>query len=143
MITPREDGFGFGLLYPLKRENGDFRAAGGAELVKSALRKVVAVKAASPDGVMRGEYPWRMAFGSQVVRLLHSNPDETLPDLVRVFVADAVAEYEPRATVDTASTTAVPRGAGQAIRVQITYRLNRDQISALRAGPEQTEVDYG
>ncbi len=102
MATARPgDSIGQGLVAPLRRTNNDFEFAGGDDLLKSNVQQVVQTTAASEDGVERGEYPWRLSFGSKIHRLRHANIRRVVNDLAVVYAAMAVARWEPRAVVLT------------------------------------------
>lgn len=113
-----------GLLYPLIRVAGDFANGSGADLLRSNIRKAVATKAASADGVYRGELPWRLDFGSQVDRMRHAAVGRLRSledDLIRVYVTDGVLRWEPRASVNAEGVQVVREGSGQKVSVEITF----------------------
>jgi hypothetical protein len=90
-----------GIVYPFVREAEDFASGSGPALVRSNVSKVVAVKAASGDGLYRGEYPWRLDLGSEIDRIRHGNYGEFTADLIRLYLSDAVARWEPGASIET------------------------------------------
>jgi hypothetical protein len=100
------DRIGKGPIAPLRRDYGDFAMGSGSDLVAECAKQALMVRGASEDGFLRGEYPWRKLFGSQIERLRHANIrfvgiDE---DLAKVYVADAIEFWEPRAVVDLGTT---------------------------------------
>ena len=127
-----------GLLYPLRRGASDFAHGTGPDLLKSNIRKVVATKAASPDGVYLGEYPHRLNFGSQVDRMRHACPARIAKDISRVYVTDAVSRWEPRATVAPDAMQFTEEQGGQLLRMGIVYR---ESEAADSIGGELAEAD--
>jgi len=101
-----EGGAGFlgnGLLRPFRRDQKlDFANAAGLELVRSAVGQVLGTRAASDT--IQGEIPWRTEFGSLLYLLRHRNNDITTRELARVYVAQAIARWEPRVRVTNVIT---------------------------------------
>lgn len=96
--SPIDTLLGFGLIAPFQRDQkGDFANSGGLTLIKSSIRQILGVRGA--DERTQGELPWRTEFGSVLHRLRHSNNDEALEDIAQVFVADAIARFEPRVSL--------------------------------------------
>lgn len=94
---------GRGVIRPLRRNHGDFESATGDKLLKSNVKSVLSTDGASEDGVMMGEYPWRLEFGSSIQRIRHANIrfSDLSEDLAVVMAAQAVSRWEPRAEVLT------------------------------------------
>lgn len=90
------DFLGFGLTRPFQRDARDFAAAGGEQLVRSAVGQVLGTVGASEITV--GELPWS-EFGSLLHRLRHQKNDVVLQELGRVYVVDALKRWEPRIKV--------------------------------------------
>lgn len=89
---------GFGLVTPFRRDGkSDFASAGGAALVRSCVMQVLGTECS--DNVHTGELPWRPEFGSLLYRLRHASINAPRAELARVYVADAIQRWEPRARV--------------------------------------------
>ena len=133
---------GKGIRYPLTREHGDYATSTGADLIKSNIRCVLGVRASSTDGVYRGEYPWRLDFGSQVDRARHSNLDEEIRrDLMRVRVVDAIARWEPRALAAPGDIVLDDIAGGRRARMSVTFQVDTGQLG--NVSPEAVEVTVG
>jgi phage baseplate assembly protein W len=121
----------YGLLFPFQRDGrGDFAKGEIAELVRGAIQQVLGVRGAGPS--TQGELPWRTAYGSQVYRLQHANNDAALEDIVRFFVLDAIANYEPRIQLtDVRVSRESVSGFGEraALRVSASYTIRRSAVS--------------
>ena len=136
----------FGLVRPFVREAGDFAARGGRELLKANVRIVASTVGASLDGVVLGDYPWRRRFGTQIRRILHSNNYRRTvgESAAKIFLAEGIAEWEPRATIET-SQTRIRRTPDNRVRLQIAFNEQEDlrgrDIAAGRdTDPAKTEV---
>lgn len=115
---------GQGLLWPFQRDaKSDFANGAGSDLVRSALIAIVGTRAASPDGRSGGELPWRGDFGSLVYMLRHRNGDATSRELARVWVAQAVQRWEPRARITTVEVSTLKTADGQARVLRVRYDL--------------------
>ena len=92
---------GFGLLRPFRRdEKNDFANAGGVALVRSCVGQVLGTMASSPeDPTIGGEVAWNPEFGSLIYLLRHMKNDDTLRELGRYYVIDALRRWEPRVIV--------------------------------------------
>lgn len=89
---------GFGLTRPFQRDGrADFAAAGGEQLVRSAVGQVLGTIGASE--FTPGEMAWRTEFGSLLHRLRHQKNDGVLQELGRVYVIEALKRWEPRIIV--------------------------------------------
>jgi uncharacterized protein len=89
---------GFGLLRPFRRDQkADFAAAGGEQLIRSAVGQILGTIGSSD--ATSGELPWRTDFGSLLHRLRHQKNDSLLQELARVYVVDALKRWEPRVVV--------------------------------------------
>jgi hypothetical protein len=109
-----------GLTIPFRRLADDFAHGEGIQVVTSNVTQTLGVKAASEDGKYGGSYPWRGDFGCQLHRLRHNNYGDLFNDLARVFMADAVNRWEPRAALDLGATTMEARSGGHLVRVPVT-----------------------
>lgn len=120
---------GFGLLRPFVRDQKlDWAAAGGVRLVKAALGQILGTRAASE--FTEGELPWRDEFGSLLHLLRHRNNDETTRELARVYVAGAVARWEPRVRITGVAIRAEEvEGQGKvAVAILVRFDLIRRNV---------------
>lgn len=125
------DALGSGPTRPWRRDKKlDWSSANGAKLVASSVGQILGTRCASE--FTSGELPWRDEFGSLLYLLRHRNNDATTRELARVYVADALARWEPRVRVTGVSIDAeeVP-GVGM---VAMTIRVRYDITSGSRAG---------
>lgn len=91
-------GVGFGLVRPFQRDRkADFAAAGGEALVRSAVGQILGTTGSSE--FTQGEIPWRTELGSLLRLLVHQRNDATLRELARLYVVDALKQFEPRVRV--------------------------------------------
>lgn len=125
------DVLGFGLLRPFRRDQQlDFAAAGGARLVEACVGQVLGTRCAS--GFSEGELPWRDEFGSLLYLLRHREIDETTQELARVYVAQALARWEPRVRVTGVEVLAEEvDGLGP---VALAIRVQFDLVSRMAPG---------
>jgi phage baseplate assembly protein W len=119
---------GTGVLHPLRFVGDDFDVATGTPLFQSRLGKILGVQAATPDGKMSGELPWRRNFGSQAQILQHLNVDDFYEDLAHVYVVDAIYTWEPLAIASIAEVVAERRDSGQKSTVKIRFSRFADQV---------------
>lgn len=142
---PEDSSTGQGLLYPLHREHSDFGYGEGSKLISSNIQGILGVRAATPDGMFRGEYPWNLSFGSGIDRLRHSNLDSpSMNDLIRIAVTDAVAAWEPRASVETQKVGVITTGNGRATTIDVKFRKRiEDGGERVVDVIESTEVRIG
>lgn len=102
----RVDGklFGHGLLRPLRRDDaGDFASGTGVALVRAAVGLVLGTVCSSDT--THGELPWRPEFGSLLHVLRLRNVDDTLADLARYLVVDALSKWVPAVRIVSVSIT--------------------------------------
>lgn len=120
---------GFGLLRPLRRDQkADFAAAGGEQLIRSAVGQILGTIGSSDAAP--GELPWRTEFGSLLHRLRHQKTDSLLQELARVYVIDALKRWEPRIVV-TGATVRREQHDGENV---LTIRIRYDVISTNTPG---------
>lgn len=94
----KEAHLGRGVLRPFRRGAGtDFANAEGVELVKACVGQILGMQATSP--LTQGELRWAPERGSLLYRLRHLNNDLLLQELGRVYVLDALRQWEPRIRV--------------------------------------------
>jgi phage baseplate assembly protein W len=117
-----------GLTYPLRREAGDYAHGVGAEVIRSNVRKIIRATAASPDGRLRGSYPWRMDFGTQIRRLLHTDLDpEVIKAMAIIFIVEPVERWEPRAILEIGDIEVLTVDNGRAVRIPVKFRTSETE----------------
>jgi phage baseplate assembly protein W len=105
-----------GLLAPFRRDQKrDFVSGAGEELVRSAVRQVLFVRA--DDGRSSGELPWRPEFGSLLYRLQYLGMDEGMAALLRHRVVEAIATWEPRVRISDVQVSREFDGEGKILAV--------------------------
>lgn len=120
---------GFGLIRPFQRDGrADFAAAGGEQLVRSAVGQVLGTIGASD--LTPGEVPWRHDFGSLLHRLRHQKNDSVLQELARVYVVDALKRWEPRVVVTDVRIHREQHDGENVLAIRLRY----DVISANTPG---------
>lgn len=98
--TTIEAFLGRGLLHPFRRDGKtDFANGEGIELVKSCVRQILGMRAAS--GTMAGELPWRPELGSKFYLLKHRKNNLALSELATAYAGEALGRWEPRVRVTT------------------------------------------
>jgi len=116
---------GNGILRPFRRdERNDFSHGMSEELVKTAVGQVLGTRA-SNDRIV-GEIPWNTEFGSLIDLLRHSNNDDTLQELGRLYVVEALQRWEPRVRltrVDIFRTESVPGGGENVLNIELVYDI--------------------
>lgn len=133
---------GKGISYPLTREHGDYATATGSALIKSNIRCVLGVRSSSTDGVYRGEYPWRLDFGSQVDRARHTNLEESIRrDLMRVRAVDAISRWEPRALAAPGDIVLNDISGGRSAKMTVTFQVDTGQLG--NVSTEAVEATVG
>lgn len=127
---------GIGLLRPFQRDGrNDFAAAGGEEVVRSAVGQILGTMGASE--CTSGEIPWRPELGSRLNLLRHQKNDSVLQELARTYVVDALKRFEPRVRVKSVQ---VSRELGDNV---LAIRLRYDIVASpgsgvIAEGVEQT-----
>jgi len=107
------DPLGSALLRPFQRtERNDFLQGFGVPEVMSAVGQVL--------GTELGTLPWRPDFGCGIGRLRHQAGGPTGKDLARIFVQDALQQWEPRAQLT--SVDVLPSPANE-ILLSATVRI--------------------
>jgi len=120
---------GFGLLRPFRRDQkADFAAAGGEQLIRSAIGQILGT--AGSSDFTQGEVPWRTEFGSLLHVLRHQKNDSVLQELARVYVVDALKRWEPRVVVTAVQAA---RDRHDVVNV-LAIRLRYDIISTRGPG---------
>lgn len=134
------DFLGFGLLRPFRRDlRSDFAAAGGEEVIRSAVGQILGTVGASE--VTDGDLPWRTEFGSVLTRLRHQKNNDILQELARVYVVDALQRWEPRIRVTEVRVTREARDGEHVLQIWLRYDVIASNVAGnqvLVAGIEQT-----
>jgi phage baseplate assembly protein W len=137
-----QDFLGFGPVRPFRRDlRADFAAAGGEQLVRSAVGQILGTVGSSE--VSDGELPWRTEFGSALTRLRHQKNDHVLAELARVYVVDALKRWEPRVIVKTVSVTRQVQDGENILAIHLCYDVisaNTPGNNVLLADVEQTVI---
>jgi len=111
---------GFGLLRPLRRDQkADFAAAGGEQLIRSAVGQILGTIGSSD--ATPGELPWRTDFGSLLYRLRHQKNDSVLQELARVYVVDALKRWEPRVVVSAVQVLREQHDGTDVLAIRVQY----------------------
>jgi phage baseplate assembly protein W len=131
---------GFGLVRPFRRDGrADFLAAGGEEVIRSAVGQILGTVGAS-DGTS-GELPWRTDFGSLLHRLRHQKNDSVLQELARVYVVDALKRWEPRIVVTDVAVGRLRQDGENVLAIRIRYEvisMNTPGNNVILSGIQQT-----
>jgi len=131
---------GFGLLRPFRRDQkADFAAAGGEQLIRSAVEQILGTVGASD--FTQGEVPWRTEFGSLLNLLRNQKNDHVLQELARVYVVDALKRWEPRVVVTGVQVTRDPQSGENVLAIRIRYDVISTNVpgnGVLLATVEQT-----
>lgn len=116
------DFLGYGLLRPFRRDGkSDFAAAGGDQLVRAAIGQILGTRAATE--ATQGELPWRPEFGSKLHLLQHQRNDAVLQELARVYVVDALKQWEPRAIVKSVVVSRETQDGEDVLSATVRYTL--------------------
>jgi len=130
---------GFGLLRPLRRDQkADFAAAGGEQLIRSAVGQILGTIGASD--ATPGELPWRTDFGSLLHRLRHQKNDSVLQELGRVYVVDALKRWEPRIAVTAVHLSREQHDGKNVLAIRVCYDVistNTPENNVILSGVEQ------
>jgi len=131
---------GFGLIRPFQRDlRSDFAAAGGEQLIRSAVGQILGTVGASD--YTEGEVPWRTDFGSLLHVLRHQRNDHVLQELARVYVVEALTRWEPRVTVTAVQVTREQREGENVLAIRVRYDVistNTPGNKVLLSGIDQT-----
>ncbi len=94
----------FGLLAPFRRDRKrDFAAGSGAALLRTKVTQALMTEGTTPRS--SGELPWRTEFGAGLALLRHRQNDETVKELARVYVRDALRRWVPKAELVSCEVT--------------------------------------
>lgn len=134
---------GFGPIAPFRRDKKrDFAAAGGEELVRSAVMQVLGTMGASD--YTQGELPWRTEFGSLLQLLRHKKNDIVLRELARVYVREALRKWEPRVVVTGLDVQRLDP-EGNSLSIRLRYQVIQRNVPGNRVllGPLEQTVEVG
>lgn len=81
-----------GVVSPFRRGANDIATASDIEIIKNNIEHILVTP--------RGSYPWRQEFGSDLHKLLHRLNSPSTAQIAKVYVNDALAQWEPRVRVD-------------------------------------------
>lgn len=139
----RDAHLGFGLVRPFRRgADVDFASAAGVELVKACIGQILGMQGSSEQ--TQGELLWAPERGSLLYRLRHQNNDLILQELGRVYVLEAIRQWEPRVRVRSVKVSRArsPDSGGDNILViLLVYDLVRENVGGNQVfleGIEQT-----
>jgi len=131
---------GFGLLHPFQRDlRSDFAAAGGEQLIRSAVGQILGTVGSSD--YTQGEVPWRTNFGSLLHVLRHQRNDHVLQELAQVYVVDALKQWEPRVVVTSVQVTREQHEGDNVLAIRLRYDIistNTLGNNVILAGVAQT-----
>lgn len=123
--------FGHGVVRPFIRDGqGDWAHSADIALVRAEVGQVLGTLGSS--GTTQGELPWRPEFGSVLQLLRFGNLDDTLAELARTYVIDAIRVWLFRVRVKDASAS-IDHSAGAliiTIRYDILASNKRSVLSA-------------
>lgn len=90
--------FGHGVTHPFRRNRtGDFQNEFGRKLIIAAVSQILGTFASTE--IAQGELPWRPNFGSALYLLKHQPIGETLNNLARIHVVEAIQRWESRVRI--------------------------------------------
>jgi len=109
-----------GLLRPFRRDQkADFAAAGGEQLIRSAVGQILGTVGSSD--FTQGELPWRTSLGSLLHLLRHQKNDRVLQELARVYIVDALKRWEPRVVVTAVQIAREQHDGENVLAIRIRY----------------------
>jgi phage baseplate assembly protein W len=111
----------------------DVASREGVALILRNVGQVLGTQCSNEAGTLVGEVPWRPRFGSLLYALRHRNLDQTTQELAKVFVAEALARWEPRAqlrAVVLSETSSVSGGNIDTLVMALSLDI-RDRDSAV------------
>ena len=131
---------GFGLLRPFRRDRKrDFAAAGGEQLIRSAIGQILGTRGSSE--FTQGELAWRAEFGSLLHTLRHQKNDIVLQELGRTRVAEALKRWEPRIVVTAINVSGQTQEGDNVLVIRIRFDIIDENVpgnNVLVPGIEQT-----
>lgn len=125
---------GTGLVRPFRRdEKNDFANLTGEPLVRACVAQILGMEGANPDNpTVQGELEWDPARGSLLYLLRQKQNSLVTAELGRVYVADAIARFEPRIRLKAVkvSKDRSPDGEENVLVIRVLY----DVLSTNQAG---------
>lgn len=110
-----------GLTQPLTRTSrGDFASATGSAVVAANVGQVLATE--------RGEVRWRPSFGRRLASLRHRANTLAGAELARIALAEALAEWEPRARVLDIRLEPDAGPLGNRLQLSVVYEVDGERI---------------
>jgi phage baseplate assembly protein W len=103
---------GNGITFPFQLVNGTLPLYSGFELIRSSLITILSWPL--------GKRFFLAEFGSNLYNLLEEPNDDILKDLIRIFVIDAIAKWEPRIELVDLS---LQRTTDISIDLTLTYKI--------------------
>ncbi len=114
------DFLGKGLIIPFERDRkSDFASATELVLLKSAIQQTLGTVGASD--FTQGEVPWRTEFGSLLHLLRHQANDVALQELAKVYVTDALRNFNPRIVVTSLGVQRIEDGQFNRLLIRLRY----------------------
>lgn len=141
---------GAGLVRPFRRdEKSDFANLEGLPLIKACVGQILAMEGANPDNPnQQGELEWDPGRGSLLHLLRHRQNNETTAHMARVYVADAIARFEPRIRLRDARATRAKDDNGEEVVlvIRVLYDVmgvNQNSNQVLYSNVDQTVTLLG
>jgi phage baseplate assembly protein W len=129
---------GRGVLRPFVRNGqGDFANSNDLDLIRAEVGQTLGTIAASP--VSRGEIPWRPEFGALLYRLRFSNLDESTIELARVYVIQAIENWNTRVKIRASEITVNTQE--RKLNIVISYDILSSKSRTAIATNQQTETE--
>jgi len=123
---------------PFRRDGkGDYTVREAVELVRANVGQVLGTACSDESGRFIGEVPWRPRFGSLLHRLRFMPLNDMTAQLARVYVAQALARWEPRArprSLHLTETASVAGGPVDTRVIQLTFDVLDASGAVLAAG---------
>jgi phage baseplate assembly protein W len=73
--------------------------------------------------VTHGEIPWRTDIGSALTLLVHQKNNVVIEELARVYVVDALHQWEPRVHITSVEITRMQKDGENVLAIRLRYRL--------------------
>lgn len=109
---PIQNFIGQGIVLPIELVNGRPPLESGFKLLRSSIMNILS-----------WDYSNRFflnEFGSLVSQLLEEPNDSALEEVIRVFVIQAIENWEPRVELSNAT---INRGSETSINITVTYKI--------------------
>lgn len=102
----------------------------GVEKINQAISDILMTR--------KGERPLRPNYGSKIHQLLFDPLDEITLDMMRIYIEEALEEWEPRIIVQRIDLS-IPEDERHTVDVEIQYRIkntNLQEVYTKRFNPE-------